>query len=82
MQSVAQPDDIDAVDGVLADDGDSESDYGQIDEELAGRLMDDLECEWAVVLNEEEGDGIQEEEEEEEEEVVEKEEHERMELEE
>ena len=77
MQSVARPDDIDAVDGGLADDGDSESDYGQIDEELAAKIMEDLEREWAVALNEEEGDGIEEEEEKEEEE-----EHERMELEE
>jgi len=77
MQSVARPDDIDAVDGGLADDGDSESDYGQIDEELAAKIMEDLEREWAVALNEEEGDTIVEEEEEEEEE-----EHERMELEE
>jgi hypothetical protein len=77
MQSVARQDDIDAVDGGLADDGDGESDYGQIDEELAAKIMEDLEREWAVALNEEEGDGIEEEEEEEEEE-----EHERMELEE
>ena len=80
MQSVARPDDIDAVDGGLADDGDGESDYGQIDEELAAKIMEDLEREWAVALNEEEGDGIEELEEEEEEE--EEEEHERMELEE
>jgi len=75
MQSVAQPDDIDAVDGGLADVGDSESDYGQIDEELAAKIMEDLEREWAVALNEEEGDGIEEQEEEEEE-------HKRMKLEE
>ena len=80
MQSVARQDDIDAVDGGLADDGDGESDYGQIDEELAAKIMEDLEREWAVALNEEEGDGIEELEEEEEEE--EEEEHERMELEE
>jgi len=82
MQSVARQDDIDAVDGGLADDGDGESDYGQIDEELAAKIMEDLEREWAVALNEEEGDGIEEEEEEEEEEEAEEEEHERMELEE
>jgi hypothetical protein len=67
----------------LADDGDGESDYGQIDEELAAKIKEDLERKWAVALNEEEGDGIEEEEEEEEEEVEEvEEEHERMELEE
>jgi len=88
MQSVARRDDIDAVDGGLADDGDGESDYGQIDAELAAKIMEDLEREWAVVLNEEEGDGIEEEEaeeeeeEEEEEEKEEEEEHERIELEE
>ena len=71
MQSVARQDDIDAVDGGLADDGDGESDYGQIDEELAAKIMEDLEREWAVALNEDEGDGIEEEEEEEEEEEVE-----------
>jgi hypothetical protein len=81
MQSVARQDDIDAVDGGLADDGDGESDYGQIDEELAAKIMEDLEREWAVALNEEEGDGIEEEEEQEQEEE-EEEEHERMELEE
>ena len=32
MQSVARPDDIDAIDGGLADAGDGESDYGQIGE--------------------------------------------------
>jgi len=46
MQSVGRPNDIDAVDGGLADDGDGESDYGQIDEELAAKIMEDLECEW------------------------------------
>jgi hypothetical protein len=58
----------------LADDGDSESDHGQIDDDLAARIMEDLECEWAVALNEEEGDGIEEEEEEEEPERLELEE--------
>ena len=84
MQSVARLDDIDAVDGGLADDGDGESDYGQIDEELAAKIMEDLEREWAVALNEEEGDGIEEEEEEEQEqeEQEQEEKHERMELEE
>jgi transcription initiation factor TFIID subunit 7 len=86
MQSVVQLDTIDAVDGGLADDGDGESDNGQIDEDLAAEIMEDLDREWEVALNEEEGDGIEEEEEEEEEEEVEEEgeeeEHERMELEE
>jgi hypothetical protein len=63
----------------LADDGDGESDYGQIDDELAAKIMEDLECEWAVALNEEEGDGMEKEEEEEE---KEEEEHKRMKLEE
>jgi hypothetical protein len=81
MQSVARPDDIDAVNGGWADDRDGESDYGQKDEELAAKIMEDLEREWAVALNKEEGDGIQEEEEEEQKEE-EEEEHERMELEE
>jgi len=78
------------VDGGLADVGDSESDYGQIDAELAAKIMEDLEHECAVPLNEKEGDGIGEEEEEEEDEKEEEEEeeeeeedeHERMELEE
>jgi len=74
MQSVARPDDIDAVDGGLADDRDGESDYGQIGEELAAKIMEDLEREWAVALNDEEGDGIEKEEEEQEEEEVEVEE--------
>jgi len=83
IQSFARPDDIDAVDGGLADGRDSESDYSQIDEELAAKIMEDLKCEWAVAINEEEGDGIKEEEEEEEEEEKEEEEEpERMELEE
>ena len=82
MQRVARPDDIDAVDGGLAADGDGESDYGQIDEELAAKIMEDQEREWAVALNEEEGDGIEKQEEEEEEEKEEEEEHERIELEE
>jgi len=63
----------------LADDGDGESDYGQIDEELAAKIMEDLEHEWAVALNEEEGDGIEKEKKKEEEE---EEDHDRMELEE
>jgi hypothetical protein len=75
MQSVVRLDDMDAVEGGLADDGDGESDYGQIDEKLAAKIMEDLEREWAVALHKEEGDGIKEEEEEEEE-------HEGMELEE
>jgi len=79
MQSVAWPDDIDAVGGGLADDGDGESDYRQIDEELAAKIMEDLERKWAVALHDEEGDGIEEKKEEEEEE---EEEHQRMELEE
>jgi hypothetical protein len=66
MQRVARQDDIDAVDGSLADDGDGESDYGQIDEELAAKIMEDLEREWAEEEEEEEAE----------------EEHERMELEE
>jgi len=78
MQSVARPDDIEAVDGGLADDRDGESDYGQIDEELAAKIVEDLEREWAVALNEEEGNGIEQEEEEDEEEEKE-EEHGRME---
>jgi len=88
MQSVARPEDIDAVNGGLADYGDGERDYGQIDEERAAKFMEDLDCEWAVASNEEEGDCIEEEEEEEEEdkeeeeEEEEEEEHERMELEE
>jgi hypothetical protein len=52
MHSVARPGDIVAIYGVFADDGDSESVYGQIDEELAAQIMDDLEREWAVALNE------------------------------
>jgi hypothetical protein len=78
MQSVVRPDDINAVDGGLADDGDGESYYGQRDEELAAKIMENQEHEWAVALNEEEGDGIKVDKEEEEEE----EENERMELEE
>jgi hypothetical protein len=76
----------------LADDGDGESNYGQIDEEVAAKIMEDLERKWAVALNKEEGDGIKEEEQEEQEEEQEEEEeqeqeqeqeeHERMELEE
>jgi hypothetical protein len=79
MQSVARQDDIDAVDGGLADDGDGESDYGQIDEELAAKIMEDLEREWAVALNEEEGDGIEEEEQEQEQEQEEQEQEEEQE---
>jgi hypothetical protein len=59
---VSQPVHIDAVDGGLADHGDCESDYGQIDEELAAQITEDLEHEWAVALNKEEGDSIEEEE--------------------
>jgi hypothetical protein len=73
MQSVAGPDDIDAVDGGLADDGDGESDYGQIDQALAAKIMEDLERECAVALNQQEGDGIEEEQEEEEKEEEEEE---------
>jgi len=62
MQSVAPVDDIDTIDGGLADDGNGESDCGQIDEELSSKIIEDLEREWAVALNEEEGDGIEEEE--------------------
>jgi hypothetical protein len=47
----------------VGDDGDGESDYGQIHEELTAKIMQDLECEWAVELNKEEGDGFEEEEE-------------------
>jgi hypothetical protein len=67
MQSVARRDDIDAIDGGLPDGGDSESDYGQIDEELGAEIMEDVEHEWAVALNKEDGNGIEEEEEKEEE---------------
>jgi len=67
MHRIGRPDGIDSVDGGLADDGDSECDHGLIDEDLAAKMMDDLECEWAVALNKDEGDGIEEEEEEEEE---------------
>jgi hypothetical protein len=81
MQSVARPDDIDAFGGGLAADGDGESDYGQIDEELAAKIMEDLERQWGVALNEEEGDGIEQEQEQEEQEQEQEQEHERMELE-
>jgi len=77
MQSVVRPDDIDAVDGGVADDRDGDSDYGQIDQEMAAKIIEGLEREWAVALNEEEGDGIEEDEEEEGEE-----EHQRIKLEE
>jgi len=59
MQSIARLEDIDAVDGGLADDGDGDRDYGQIDEELAAQIMEDVEREWEVVLHGEEGDGIE-----------------------
>jgi len=51
MRSAAWRDDIDAVDGGLADDAVGDSDYGQMDEKLAAKMMEDLECEWAVALN-------------------------------
>jgi len=70
MHSVAQPHDIDAIHGGLADDGDGESDYGYIDQALAPQIMEDLEREWAMALNKEVGNGIEEEEEEEEAEQV------------
>jgi len=60
MQSVARPDDINAVDGGLADEGDGESDYGEIDEELAAKIMEDLEGKWAEALHEKDGDSIEE----------------------
>jgi hypothetical protein len=61
MQSVARLDDIDAIDGGLADNRVGESDYGQTDEELAAKIIEDLEREWAEALNEEQGDSIEEE---------------------
>jgi len=76
MQNVARPDNIDAIDSGLADDADDESDYDQIDAELAANKMENLEHELALALTKEEADGIDEEKEEE------VEEHERMELEE
>lgn len=60
---VAQLDDIDPVDGGLADEGEGESDCGRIDKELAGKIVKHLEREWAVGSNEEEGNGIEEKEE-------------------
>jgi hypothetical protein len=62
----------------LAFDGDGESDHGQKVEALAAKIMEDLESGWAVALDEEEGDGLEEEKAEEEEEEG----HERMEIEE
>jgi hypothetical protein len=89
MLSVARLDAIDAIDGGLADAGDGESDYGQIDEELSAKIMEYQEGQLAVAINEEEGYGIEEDKEEEEEEEEEekeeeeeqKEKHGRMELE-
>jgi hypothetical protein len=59
VQSVVQLDDIDAGDCSLANDGDGESDYGQIDEDPAAKIMQNLDCEWAVAIHEKEGDGIE-----------------------
>jgi hypothetical protein len=56
MWKVVRRDDIDVSDGVFPDDGDGASDYWQIDEEVAANIMQDLEHEWAVALNEEQGD--------------------------
>jgi len=88
MQSIAWPDEIDVVNCQLADNGDRESDYGQIDEELTEKIMWDQLRKWAVALNEGEGDDIRKQEEdveqdvEQEEEETEEEEHWKMELEE
>jgi hypothetical protein len=87
LQSTAQPDDIDAVNGGLVVDGDGESDYGQIDEELSAKIIEDLEREWALAFHEEAGDGIKEQEQEpeqeqEQEEQEQEQDHKRMEVEE
>jgi len=52
--------DIDTIDGGLGDDEHSESDYGEIHKELQAKIKEHIEPEWAVALNEEKGDGIQE----------------------
>jgi hypothetical protein len=44
-----RPEDIDELDGGLADDNDGESDYGQIDEMISSKIMEHLQGDWAVV---------------------------------